>query len=361
MIRIGIAGMGGIAKRTHLPVLQLLPEFTVVCGAEKDPVQRSRVAKLFNLKETFEDFRDMIAQAEIDAVFVCLPATLHYSAVSSALEKGLHVFCEKPMGISSEEAEAMVNLAKEKGKILMPGYNLRHVDNFVRAKKLINTGKLGKILHVNALFMNPGPYLSWDPKSDWYLDGASRGALYDIGSHLVDLLFHLYPHRIKRLYSYSSKGYLPYEALTNISCCYEGEEGLLGTIQVGWKTASEFCNIELHGTAGTLLVNRRNFVYTHGATDPADRVFTSVNNISKELSTVCRKLNLIRKGADVLEEFRQQAKEFYDLVTHKGLCLSKAEEAAYVHKVLESILIAVSEGREITMGAKMTIQSLPLS
>lgn len=353
MIRIGIAGLGGIAKRTHLPVLRLLPRFKVVCGAEKDHGQRNRVARLFNLEHTFEDYRGMIGQAEIDAIFVCLPATLHFRAVSMALEKGLHVFCEKPMGLNSQEAKAMVRLARANGRLLMPGYNLRHVDNFLAAKEFINTGKLGKILHVNALFMNPGPYLSWDPKSDWYLDKASRGALYDVGSHLVDLLFYLYPHRISQLHAYSAQGYKPYEAITNVTCSFKGENGLLGTIQVGWRTASEFCNIELHGTAGTLLVNRRNYIYTHGATDPADRVFTSLRNIGRELTTVSRKINLMRKGADVLEEFRRQAMEFHDLATGNNHDLSNAEDAIYSHRVLEAIMNSLSGKREISLSKQV--------
>ena len=346
-LRVGIAGLGGIAKRTHLPVLQMLPGYQVVCGAEKDDYQCERVCCLFNLEESYQDFMAMIEKADIDAIFVCLPATLHKRAVLAALERGLHVFCEKPMGVSPDEANAMVLMAEKTGKLLMPGYNLRYVDNFIRARNLIVSGKLGRILQINATYMNPGPYISWDPKSDWYLDRSSHGALYDIGSHLVDLLLYLYPHRIKRLFASASQGYQPYEAVTNISCSYEGEGGLLGSIQIGWRTASEVCRLDFHGTAGTLSVGRRHFSYTHGATDPANRISISLDNAAREIGALLHKINRMRKGLDVLEEFLRQGIEFWNHLAKGKPDLSKAHDAIHVHEILRAILSSITDERTV--------------
>ncbi|MFC1533114.1 Gfo/Idh/MocA family protein [Thermodesulfobacteriota bacterium] len=342
-LRVGIAGLGGIAKRTHLPILKLLPDYHVVCGAERDSYQRNRVAELFNIEEKYGDFIDMIDHAEIDAVFICLPATLHSKAVYASLDKGLHVFCEKPMGLNSDEASKMVNMAIKANRVLMPGYNLRYVDNFIRAKELIESGKLGKIIHVNALFMNPGPYISWDPKSEWYLKEESGGALYDVGSHIVDLLFYLFPHRIEELQAFACKGYEPYGAITNIVSSYRGEGGILGTIQIGWRSASEVCSLEFHGTAGTLFVSRRNFSYTHGATDPADRIAISTENVFREFKSIVRKLNLMRKGIDVLDEFIQQAIMFWTLTAGKKQNREDLQKSSLVHQVLEAIESSLSK------------------
>lgn len=341
-IRVGIAGLGGIAKRTHLPVLNITPGVKVVCGAEKDGYQRERVASMYNI-QAYEDYTDMIEKADIDALYVCLPATLHADAVTKALKKGLHVFCEKPMGLNAVDARMMVDQAIQSNRILMPGYNLRHVDNFVRAKRLIETGKLGKIIHVNALFLNPGPYISWDPKSDWYLESKSGGALYDIGSHIVDLLFFLFPHHIKDLDAYAVKGYSPYEAITNVVCSYRGEDGVLGTIQIGWRSASEVCSLEFHGTAGTLIVSRRNFSYTHGATDPADRITINATNIYREISAIMTKINMMRKGIDALNEFKEQAMEFINIIQTKNQNRADLENIIIVHKMLNAVELSCSK------------------
>lgn len=345
-LRIGIAGLGGIAKRTHLPVLKLVPGYNVVCGAERSPQQRKRVAGIFNLKETYDDYREMIEKADIDAIFICLPAVLHAEAARLSLKKGLHVFCEKPMGVDSAEARELVYMAEKEQRLLMPGYNLRFVDNFMRARKLVETGSLGRILHVNAIYLNPGPYVSWDPKTDWYLDAASKGVLYDIGSHLVDLLFYLHPHNVRRLTGFACNGYKPYGAITNFTSSYEGEDGLLGTLQVGWRSASEVCSIELHGSSGSLAVNRRTFYYSNGATDPADRVFASLNNAAREVSAILKKLNRIRKGVDVLEEFVRQAIEFRDQVQSGRVDLTRANDAVRVHEVLNAMFITASGQEE---------------
>lgn len=336
-IRVGIAGLGGIAKRTHLPVLKMLPEFDVTCGAERDDYQRQRVAGLFGLRETYQDFEDMIGTADLDAVFVCLPASLHTRAVTAALEKGLHVFCEKPMGVNAEDARKMVELAESSRRVLLPGFNLRYVKNFMEAKKIINSGRLGNIVHVNAVFMNPGPYISWDPKSDWYLDQRSGGALYDIGSHIVDLMLHLFPFRVKELSAFEKKGYLPYDATSNVACSFKGEGGLLGTIQIGWRTACEVCSLDLHGTAGSLFVSRRMLTYSHGATDPADRILNLLANISGEFKAVTDKMRLMAKGSDFLEEFRRQADVFRALIMRSTLGQEEAKKVIHVHDTLEGI------------------------
>lgn len=171
------------------------------------------------------------------------------------------------------------------------------------------------------------------------------GVLYDIGSHLIDLLFYLYPHRIKKISAYAERGYEPYDVLTNISCTYEGEEGLLGTIQIGWRSASEVCSLEFHGTAGSLVVNRRAFTYTHGATDPADRIFNSLNNVAREVRTILRKLNRMYRGTDVLEEFIRQTTEFRELLLNGRPSSLKAQAAIYVHEVLGASLCSVLEKR----------------
>ncbi|MBC2733178.1 MAG: Gfo/Idh/MocA family oxidoreductase [Desulfobacteraceae bacterium] len=348
-IRVGIAGLGGIAKRTHIPILKLVPGYQVVAGAERDDIQRERVAKMYNIPKVYSDFHEMIKSADIDAVFICLPATLHLQAVTLALECGLHVFCEKPMGLHAKDTAAMIEAAEKAEKVLMPGYNIRHVANFRKAKRLLESKKLGHIIHVNALFMNPGPYISWDPKSDWYLEANSGGALYDIGSHIVDLLFYIYPHRLKNLTAYANQGYKPYDATTNVVCSYHTDNSLLGTIQVGWRSASEVCSLEFHGTAGTLLVSRRNFSYTHGATDPADRIAISATNILQELKSVVGKLNLIRKGADVLDEFNRQALYFKRLVKNNRSNVSELKSAMHVHEVLDGIGRSIETGKMIEL------------
>lgn len=349
LLRVGIAGMGGIAKRMHIPVLKLLPEYEIVCGAEKDDNQRKRVAELYNIKETYNDFAEMIEKADIDALFICLPATLHVKAVLEALKKGIHVFCEKPVGLNAEDAMVMVKTAKNADRVLMPGYNIRHVDNFRRAKKMIQSRRLGKIIQVNAIFINPGPYISWDPKSDWYLDYRSGGALYDIGSHIVDLLFYIFPHKIAELQAFAMYGYEPYDAVTNVVCSYRTNNDVLGTIQIGWRSASEACSLEFHGTAGTLIVSRRNFSYTHGATDPADRIAINSNNILQEFKVALRKLNLIRKGVDVLDEFKKQALDYKALVEGKRSNEKDLDNTILVHEVLEGINRSLKTGSKVKL------------
>ena len=169
-LRIGIVGLGRVATATHIPVLKLLNNVEITACAEKNIDRVHRVKEFLSIPNIFSDYRKMYESKLVDAVYICLPTDLHYDATISALRNGLHVLCEKPMGRTLEEATEMNSLALKNKLILMPGFKYRYNNNLQHAAQVISSGLLGNIIQVEATFMTPGPYISWDPKSDWYLE-----------------------------------------------------------------------------------------------------------------------------------------------------------------------------------------------
>ena len=101
-------------------------------------------------------------ESHLDAVFIAVPPIYHYEVVKSALTHGLHVFCEKPMGISSTQAMDLVKISSKKNLVLQVGYNLRGIENYKKAAKIVEGMKLGRIMQIHATMVRPGPYVGSD-------------------------------------------------------------------------------------------------------------------------------------------------------------------------------------------------------
>jgi UDP-N-acetylglucosamine 3-dehydrogenase len=337
-LKIGIVGLGRVASKTHIPVLKNVENIEVVTGVESNPERAERVKSMFKFNSVYTCHDDMCAAETIDAVYICLPNYLHKDACKKALEHRLHVLCEKPMGMSVAEAEEITKLAESKGLVLMPGYKKRYAQNFSKAKKMIEDGLLGKILHVQGTFTNPGPYISWDPKSDWYLDEKWHGVIYDSGCHIIDLLLYLLPLDFGNVRTISRNGFIGYNTPTNITSIFEMEGGISGSITVGWRTATDILSLSVHGTAGSLTVSRDSFVYLNPGTDPLDRITIHLQNAYAGCSTLVKKVNDKIRGKDFYREDLIQAETFCRAINNEEKTFINGRDAIKVHKFLEMML-----------------------
>ena len=103
-IRIGFIGLGGIATRVHIPILASMPEVVVQAGAEINRQQAERTQQRYGISRIYHSYQEMLENELLDAVYVCLPNFLHFETASAAFNKGLHVYCEKPVALSSKES-----------------------------------------------------------------------------------------------------------------------------------------------------------------------------------------------------------------------------------------------------------------
>lgn len=348
-VRIGIVGLGAIARNTHIPALRLIKDVEIVSGAERNSERRKRVEQLFGLSKTYDNYEEMYKANNLDAVYICLPNSLHFDATIKALNNGLHVLCEKPVGISSKEVEEMLNVAKKNNLIFMSGYKWRFAKNFLKAKEIIESGILGKIIQVQAVFMTPGPYLSWDPKSDWYLKEEGHGALYDIGCHIVNLLQYLVPFKIETICAESINGYNSYKTPTNISCSFIMEGSIVGSLSFGWRAADDIMNISIHGTAGSLNISKRYIELLSRNTLPTDRIKNYLLNAWNETLTTLNRIKAVSKGNTISIENLLLTKTFIDAIQNKDSITNTAIDALLTHRVLEATLSQISQKTPINV------------
>ena len=341
-VKIGIVGLGRVASATHIPVLRCLDNVEIIAGAEKNPERAKRVKDAFGLKMVYSSYEEMYASESLDGVYVCLPNFLHKDACIKALKHGLHVLCEKPMGVSVEEAEEMSTLAEEKGLFIIPGYKKRYARNFERAKKIIDGGLLGKVIQIQGTFLTPGPYISWDPKSEWYLDEQSHGAIYDSGCHLVDLLFYLFPYEVKKVKMVGQKGFSEYNIPTNVTCVFEIGKGIIGDLAIGTRVSTDILSFSAHGSGGSITVSRDHFAYVNAGTDHVDNIKTYFSNIYSECSEIVRKINDKIKGRNFYREDLCQAETFCNAISGIQRPPIGGKDAIKVHEFLRTLISSVN-------------------
>jgi scyllo-inositol 2-dehydrogenase (NADP+) len=129
----------------------------------------------------------MLASEQLDALVVATPSKLHASMVQRALDKGLHVFCEKPFVLDVADGERLAALAKEKARVTQVGYHYRFVGAFKEAARVVGSGALGTVHHVRAEAF--GPVVLRRKGATWRsAKSEGGGALYDYACHAIDLV-----------------------------------------------------------------------------------------------------------------------------------------------------------------------------
>jgi UDP-N-acetylglucosamine 3-dehydrogenase len=189
-VKYGVIGCGAIAQRRHLPECAANPASKLVALADPVAERVEELAKKYSAK-AYLNYKEMLNAPDIDAVVVVGPNASHASMSIEALEAGKHVLCEKPMATTREDAKAMIAAAQKAKKYLMIGLNQRLMPPHVRAKELLKSGKLGKVLAFRTAFKHPGPEgWSVDAGKSWFFKKgqAFMGVTGDLGVHKADLL-----------------------------------------------------------------------------------------------------------------------------------------------------------------------------
>ncbi|HWQ14268.1 MAG TPA: Gfo/Idh/MocA family oxidoreductase [Roseiflexaceae bacterium] len=183
-LRIGIIGAGGIARGRHIPCFQRNPHATVAALADVVVDAAQSVAAEHGIPAVYADYREMLEQEPLDAVVVCTPNKFHAPATIAALQRGLHVLCEKPMALDPAEAREMLAAAEQAGKILSIAFHYRHMANVRAARRVVESGELGQVYMVRVQALRRRGIPSWG--SFVHKDIQGGGALIDFGVHLLD-------------------------------------------------------------------------------------------------------------------------------------------------------------------------------
>lgn len=197
-LRIGLIGYGFMA-RTHtnaykrvgdfFPDLETKPVLAAVCGRNEERVKD--FADQWGYESFETDWKAIVAREDIDAIDICTPNNMHAEIAIAAAEAGKMVLCEKPLARNVAEAQPMVDAIEKAGVANTVWYNYRRVPSVTLAKQLVDSGKLGKIFHYRANFLQDwtiSPELPQGGEGLWRLDSkeAGSGVTGDLLAHCID-------------------------------------------------------------------------------------------------------------------------------------------------------------------------------
>lgn len=185
-LKVGIVGCGGIANAKHLPAIKKNGNFEIQAFCDLIEERAVKAKEEYGTAESriYTDYQELLKE-ELDAVYVLTPNNAHAPITIAALKAGKHVMCEKPMAKTYAEAKAMVDTAKETGKVLTIGYQNRYRSDSKYLKKACENGDLGEIYYAKAHAVRRRAVPTWGVFLDEEKQGG--GPLIDIGTHALDL------------------------------------------------------------------------------------------------------------------------------------------------------------------------------
>jgi predicted dehydrogenase len=186
-LRLGVFGYGFIAG-VHVEALRHVAGVTVagVCGPRQEGV--AAFAQRYAIAQTYADPDALLARDDLDGVLVDTPDATHYDLVMRAVRAGKHVFCEKPLARTVDEAREMYAAAGAAKRRTVVGFSMRWNTVLNNVKALIENDELGEIVHVHGQSFNPALVRSDRPRFTWRTDAerTGTGILGDLGAHYVD-------------------------------------------------------------------------------------------------------------------------------------------------------------------------------
>ncbi|KAF2764693.1 NAD(P)-binding protein [Teratosphaeria nubilosa] len=194
---VAVVGYGLSAKVFHIPFILALPEdFNLYGIVQRSPKPTDDASKDHPGAKNWRSVEEVYKDPAVDVVVLTTIPDTHFEFTKTALEHGKHVVVEKPFVPSSQEANQLAQTAKETGKLLAVYQNRRWDADYLTLRKILNEGSLGEIVEFETHFDRHRP----DPPADnWKAkDAPANGAVYDLGTHLIDQVYDLYglPQRV---------------------------------------------------------------------------------------------------------------------------------------------------------------------
>ncbi|MEM1212105.1 MAG: Gfo/Idh/MocA family oxidoreductase [Planctomycetota bacterium] len=190
--KVGLMGCGRIAQFFHLSILGGTPGVRLTAIAEMSDELRSQAKAAAPDAEAYSDYKDLLADENVDAVVVCLPTGMHARAAIDAFEAGKHVYLEKPIGITMDEAAAVLAAEQASGKTGTIGFNYRFHPLHQQLKSRMASGEIGNLVGVRSCFCAEKRELpGWKQKR-----ATGGGVLLDLGTHHADLARFLFDDEV---------------------------------------------------------------------------------------------------------------------------------------------------------------------
>lgn len=257
-IRWGLIGCGDVARKRVAQAILDEPNSQLVAACRRDNQRLGEFCDRFQIPHRYSRHIDLIADVEIDAVYIATPVKDHLPQALAAARAGKHVLVEKPMAMNVAECDAMIQACRENDVQLGVAYYRRFYPLVLRIEELLKSGEIGAPLAISAVTSTP---FAIQPSDEGYWrvvagDGGG-GALMDIGSHRINLFVHLFGD-VNQVKCLCRTVAADYEAEDTSVLVLGFQNGCVGTLQCHFGSAVDPDEFAITGTAGRLYASPLN-------------------------------------------------------------------------------------------------------
>lgn len=325
----GILGNANIARVCVIPAIQKSRNGRVHALATRSPENARQVTSKHHIEHVYDTYETLLADPEIDAVYIPLPNHLHKPWTLTALKAGKHVLCEKPMACNAQEAKEMADAAAKAGLLLMEGFMYRFHPRNQRIKKMVAEGAIGTPRFVRSTFCyNMGEELLASGESPRFKPEMGGGALLDVGCYSVSIarwLMGTEPMQLQAEAVYNPAGVdIHFVGLLRFP------DSGLATLEASFMSALQQ-TYTITGSEGAIELPHDAFIPWE-----KDTVFTARNK-DQEVGQV-----YVTPAAD---EYQLMVEHFADAVSGKNTPDFSPEESVRNMRVLDGLAEAARTGR----------------
>jgi predicted dehydrogenase len=256
MIRIGVVGLGKMGL-SHLAMIRPHPDVEVAAICDPAGYVVDMLEKHTGLKG-FRSMPEMLEKVELDAVIISTPSRFHVEMVEMAIDRGLHVFCEKPFTLDPADGNRLADLAESRGRVNQVGYHCRFVAAFQEVKRLLDLGAIGKVTHIKAEAY--GPVVLRPKGSTWRTQRSEGGGcLYDYAAHPINLV-NWYLGEPSGVGGTALNRIFSRDTEDEVYGTLFFDDGATASVSVNWSDESYrkmSTQITIQGSAGTLYADRQ--------------------------------------------------------------------------------------------------------
>ncbi len=249
-VKVGIIGSQFEAE-IHAESFRIMPdEAEVVAVASPTPGHAAAFARRFDIPRAFTDYREMLAEPDIEMITIAAPNALHCQMTLDIANAGKHVVCEKPLCMTLEEADCMIEVCRAKGVLFLYAEELFFTPKYVRAKEMADQGAFGKVYLVKQSEKHFGPHADWF----WDVDKSGGGVMMDMGCHGIAFCsWFLGRPSVKSVYCQLATHVHADKTMgdDDAICILEFENGAIGMVEDSWARRGGMQDrVEIHGEGG---------------------------------------------------------------------------------------------------------------
>ncbi len=344
-IRWGIIGCGGIARRRTIPGLVGASNAELVAVMDTNETFAKEVAAEFGVAHAFSDMDALLALDEVDAVYIATPVFCHKEQVIAAANAGKHILLEKPMALTSAEAEELQVLCEKKGVRLSIGLMMRFHAYHEEIKRLIAEGAIGDIVSIRAQFACWYP----DMPGVWRQDKAKSGggALVDLGVHCIDLVQYVTGLRAKEVTAFCATQTFSYGVDDSATVLLRMDNGALCVIESNFNIPDDAVTgkIEIYGTAGSIRADGTLAQEEVGTVHVLKSDSTKEYDASQVRGAIEASVIDVPTG----NMYTKEVERFGEAIQSGGAVPVPAADAIFVQKIVEAAYRSEAEKRFVTV------------